>query len=573
MLVFFRFVIKISPQKKKKKNEQQPNTRAMTSFGDSYSYDGRTKSLFSSGNVLGQSMFEVFLLTLFVLESVGVRCSSSSSSSNRGEECEEEEESTVVTNEKDIVDADDDDDDDASLSSLSLETRWRDFRYVLFPAIACLFHPRASAACGLCLCARRLVMEKNEKKKKKSRKTSPRRDDDDDNNNNKNTSWLNLYRSTMLLSACSAILAIDFSQMPRRLGKTKEYGVSVMDVGVGSFIVSASCVKWQRRRKNRRSGRNSDGGKRGTEGEEEEARKKTTRAMKRAMVSFLLGFARYVSVKRSGYQLVEEEYGPMWNFFFSLAVIDILSAAIILACGNFAFTNEKTRMRNTFIVASSVAILVEVLLRGNASKNTTMKLESWLLAPTKDRGEFPTKYTDIVAFVKLNREGAFSCVGMTSLHFFGRFFGEYVHRKKCEGELRRAAWLALALWVAAYTSIEVFEIIKPSRRLCNFGYILWMITYNVSAMVVMAFIHEQYDTVPSILERANESPMLVFLFANVTTGLFNFILKDEIMRVHTFLAYALMSWHMELIHMCINVLARMKKTRHVKKKKKKTKTN
>ena len=514
-------------------------------------------------------MFEVFLLTLFVLESVGVRCSSSSSS--KREECEEE--STVVTNEKDIVNADDDDDAVASLSSssLSLKARWRDFRYVLFPAIACLFHPRASAACGLCLCARRLVMEKN-KKNTKNRKD----DEDDDDNNKNNTSWLNLYRSTMLLSACSAILAIDFSQMPRRLGKTKEYGVSVMDVGVGSFIVSASCVKWQRRRRNSRSGRNSDGGKHRREEEEEEeeeeARKKTMRAVKRAMVSFLLGFARYVSVKRSGYQLVEEEYGPMWNFFFSLAVIDILSAAIILACGNFAFTNEKTRMRNTFIVASSVAILVEVLLRGNASKNTTMKLESWLLAPTKDRGEFPTKYTDIVAFVKLNREGAFSCVGMTSLHFFGRFFGEYVHRKKCEGELRRAAWLALALWVAAYTSIEVFEIIKPSRRLCNFGYILWMITYNVSAMVVMAFIHEQYDTVPSILERANESPMLVFLFANVTTGLFNFILKDEIMRVHTFLAYALMGWHMELIHMCINVLARMKKTRHVKKKKK-TKTN
>ena len=512
-------------------------------------------------------MFEVFLLTLFVLESVGVRCSSSSSS--KREECEEE--STVVTNEKDIVNADDDENAVASLSSsLSLKARWRDFRYVLFPAIACLFHPRASAACGLCLCARRLVMEKN-KKNTKNRKTPPRGDDDDD----EDTSWLNLYRSTMLLSACSAILAIDFSQMPRRLGKTKEYGVSVMDVGVGSFIVSASCVKWQRRRRNSRSGRNSDGGKHRREEEEEEeeeARKKTMRAVKRAMVSFLLGFARYVSVKRSGYQLVEEEYGPMWNFFFSLAVIDILSAAIILACGNFAFTNEKTRMRNTFIVASSVAILVEVLLRGNASKNTTMKLESWLLAPTKDRGEFPTKYTDIVAFVKLNREGAFSCVGMTSLHFFGRFFGEYVHRKKCEGELRRAAWLALALWVAAYTSIEVFEIIKPSRRLCNFGYILWMITYNVSAMVVMAFIHEQYDTVPSILERANESPMLVFLFANVTTGLFNFILKDEIMRVHTFLAYALMGWHMELIHMCINVLARMKKTRHVKKKKK-TKTN
>ena len=60
--------------------------------------------------------------------------------------------------------------------------------------------------------------------------------------------------------------------------------------------------------------------------------------------------------------------------------------------------------------------------------------------------------------------------------------------------------------------------------------------------------------------------MLVFLFANITTGLFNFILKDEIMRVHAFLAYVLMGWHMELIHMCINVLARMKSKQAQKKK-------
>ena len=144
-------------------------------------------------------------------------------------------------------------------------------------------------------------------------------------------------------------------------------------------------------------------------------------------------------MKRSGYQLIEEEYGPMWNFFFSLAVIDILSTAIVCACGRFI--TGKYRMRNTFIVASSIAILVELLLGRNvvyAAKNTTMKLESWLLLPTKERGAFPTKYTDVVSFVTLNREGAFSCVGMTSLHFFGRFFGEYVHTKKSEGDLRRA---------------------------------------------------------------------------------------------------------------------------------------
>ncbi|CAL6325762.1 unnamed protein product [Bathycoccus prasinos] len=501
--------------------------------GGFFRYDGRLKS--ETNRAFGGddgNVFEIFFLTLFVLESVGVRC----------------------RREKDDDKEDDDD-------KLSLQNRWRDFLHVLFPTILCVFHPKLSGVLGAILCVRRIGFSSSIKK------------ENTNTTKNSTTAWLNLYRSAMLLSACSAILAIDFSQMPRRLGKTKDYGVSLMDVGAGSFVASASCVKWRRtersvRRGNSRSSINSSSsiGSRGEEGAS--SGEVFLRMMKRASISFILGFARYVSVKRSGYQLVEEEYGPMWNFFFSLAVIDILSTAIVYACGRFI--TGKYRMRNTFIVASSIAILVELLLGRNVvydAKNTTMKLESWLLLPTKERGAFPTKYTDVVPFVTLNREGAFSCVGMTSLHFFGRFFGEYVHTKKSEGDLRRAVWLALMLWMVSYTSIDVLKIIKPSRRLCNFGYILWMSTYNVSAMVIMAFIHEQYHTVPSILQRANASPMLVFLFANVTTGLFNFILKDEIMRVHAFLAYVLMGWHMELIHMCINVLARMKSKQKQQKKK------
>ena len=129
--------------------------------------------------------------------------------------------------------------------------------------------------------------------------------------------------------------------MPRRLGKTKDYGVSLMDVGAGSFVASASCVKWRRsersvnRRGNIRSSHrsSSSNGIRGEEGAS--SGEVFLRMMKRASISFILGFARYVSVKRSGYQLIEEEYGPMWNFFFSLAVIDILSTAIVFACGRF----------------------------------------------------------------------------------------------------------------------------------------------------------------------------------------------------------------------------------------------
>ena len=56
------------------------------------------------------------------------------------------------------------------------------------------------------------------------------------------------------------------------------------------------------------------------------------RVMKRTLISLFLGFSRYVSVKRSNYQLIEEEYGPMWNFFYSLASIDVLSMAIVFTC-------------------------------------------------------------------------------------------------------------------------------------------------------------------------------------------------------------------------------------------------
>ena len=224
-----------TPSKKKK-------TKKMTT---TTTYDGTAKSAFGSGNVEGQSSVEVFLMTLFVLESVGIRCRPNRRRPKS--QVEENEDATLVS----------------SSSSLPLGERWKDFRFVLLPTIACVFHPRASAVLGVCACARRTTRrvlmfrnqeeEKEEEEEEKDSKRTKRENEDD-------TSWFNLYRSIMLLSACSVILAIDFSQTPRRLGKMKEYGVSVMDVGVGSFVFSASCVKWRsssRRRRRRRRSRRS----------------------------------------------------------------------------------------------------------------------------------------------------------------------------------------------------------------------------------------------------------------------------------------------------------------------------
>ena len=138
-------------------------------------------------------------MTLFVLRSVGIRCRQNrmrqsrlkkKKKSHHHHQVEENEDATLVSSSS------------SSSSSLPLGERWKDFRFVLLPTIACVFHPRASAVLGVCACgmkddARVLMFRNREEEKKDSKKTKRENEDD--------TSWFNLYRSIMLLAACSVI--------------------------------------------------------------------------------------------------------------------------------------------------------------------------------------------------------------------------------------------------------------------------------------------------------------------------------------------------------------------------------
>ena len=275
-----------------------------------------------------------------------------------------------------------------------------------------------------------------------------------------------------MLITCIAILAVDFTVFPRYFAKTETYGVSLMDVGIGSFIISSALTsKYARGIYYHQLHMN----------------------LSRFFV-LLLGVMRMIILKVINYQEHVSEYGIHWNFFVTLFFIWLIADITHYICPRIVIP----------YISTFVLIIYQYIL------STTM-LTDYIFNANRDN------------FFSSNREGIVSLIGCVPLYLLMESFSYYYFFKKSEEGSTKIpislfSLLILILW---YLSNQYIQ--KTSRRLMNLTYVLFVSSMSSFIISILKYIHDNIveDRRIMILEYINKLQLPLFLVANVATGIIN----------------------------------------------------
>ncbi|KAF8960380.1 Glucosaminyl phosphatidylinositol (GlcN-PI) nositol acylation protein [Entomortierella lignicola] len=325
--------------------------------------------------------------------------------------------------------------------------------------------------------------------------------------------FLSVYRASMMILTCIAILAVDFPIFPRRFGKVEVYGTSLMDLGVGSFVFSSGVVSARGYLKK----------------ETMPFVNQMKLGLRTSIPLLILGLGRFISTKGVDYQEHVTEYGMHWNFFFTLGFLPIF----------VTFFRGLADYVRFSILGSLVAEFIQH-------------------APRVD-------------IISMNKEGIFSFAGYLAIFLVGIDVGLYVlpndpyffMRRKSNKKKAKKGKLAMILLslefllcMAFLTSYGVLRI-PVSRQMANLSYFFWVITFNTGYILcfLLAEIAITKDepsaltiaraqakanistasgskkillpplSCPPLLEAINKNGLAVFLIANILTGVVNLSIK------------------------------------------------
>ena len=336
--------------------------------------------------------------------------------------------------------------------------------------------------------------------------------------------FLTHYRAAMMISTFLSILAVDFRIFPRRFAKVETWGVSLMDLGVGSFVFSAGVVSARVLFKTDKPGTRPN------------LLIRLLQAIRHSIPLFVLGVVRLISVKGLDYAEHVTEYGVHWNFFFTLGLLPPfveLSDTLV----QVLFRNHKTMYPWLAIL---IALLYEVVL------NNTSLLSYILVSP---RGP---------SLLSKNREGVFSFIGYLAIFLAGRGTGtgvvvqidraslrlpepSNIPERQVNNRERMLVLWSLAIDLGIYTlffwlttSVYTFNL-NVSRRLANLPYVLWVCAFNNAQLLLFglveyygpAFSYNKEDesnlrqASSKIMQVFNKNGLVIFLIANLMTGVVN----------------------------------------------------
>lgn len=347
--------------------------------------------------------------------------------------------------------------------------------------------------------------------------------------------FVTTYRGAMMIITCVSILAVDFHVFPRRFAKVENWGTSLMDLGVGSFVFGAGLVYARQHLK---------------EEEDDSLKVSFFSRMKSSIVHSLpiiaLGFIRLWSIKGLEYQEHVTEYGVHWNFFFTLGLLPPF----------------VTLLQPLFKIIPSYSALGFALLVPYEMLFVYSNFGFYMfMAPRDD-------------FVSANREGIFSFLGYLAIFMVGQGIGIEALRRDVNAmspmssndewvagmlggeesmnEVRKTrehnSMLKLAKWTGIWIVLYIFLTwrygprLTVSRRLANLPYLAWVSAFNCGQLLLFRLIEgilfpglyvtrdkkvekeRCANATSKVLNAFNRNGLVIFCLANLLTGVINMTL-------------------------------------------------
>jgi len=309
------------------------------------------------------------------------------------------------------------------------------------------------------------------------------------------------YRAFVMISTCVVILAVDFAALyPREHAKTETFGYALMDLGTGCIVVATAVSVRSRRAPERTLWA-----------------LRVVSVLRKLWPALALGALRGALLWQLDYHVPVSEYGVHWNFFFTVAIIALVSSLL-----------ELTAMQSV-LAGSSVAMAYQLFLSMGGN-------DFLLLAPR-------------LTLFSANREGILGCLGYLSLHWLGIGLGSLLRDRSVSARLTVLRLLAISFSGGLLTYLLSLAGIAVSRRLCNLPYVLHILSLNAWVLAWLAFadLAAEHPRPPLSLTLAavSESMLAVFLFANLLTGVVNLTMQPLLLpQAAAFLALACyyLSW-------------------------------